>query len=278
MTVQSLPRALAGSAPHAPLPLRIEIVPTEGILPKVATTVPQGSTIAVTCLPHHGIERTAEASTRLAALGYRVVPHLAARSIGERSQLARALRGFQTAGITEVFAVGGDAAQAAGPYANSLELMEDIAELAGGQFAIGVAGYPEGHPDHSGIDLLDALLAKQHLAANIVTQMCFSASAISAYVALLRSEGIHLPVWAGVPGRVPRARLLELAVRIGVGPSLKFISRKGPLARRLLTGGSYSSEQLIGELSAARAGLAGVHLFTFNNLDLPKFDLAERGL
>lgn len=278
MTVQSLPRTLAASAPSAPLPVRLEIVPTEGILPKVATTVPQGTTLAVTCLPHHGIERTADASVRLAALGYSVVPHLAARSIADRSKLARALRGFETAGITDVFAVGGDTAQAAGPYANSLELMEDITELTGGQFAIGVAGYPEGHPDHSGIDLLDALLAKQHLATNIVTQMCFSAPTISAYAALLRSEGINLPVWAGVPGRVRRARLLELAARIGVGPSLKFISRKGPLARRLLSGGSYSSEQLIGELSTARAGLAGVHLFTFNNLDLPQLDLAERGL
>ncbi|GAB3270743.1 methylenetetrahydrofolate reductase [Sinomonas notoginsengisoli] len=254
-------------ADGAPLPMRLEIVPTEDIVPQVATTVPEGSALTVTCLPHHGIETTAETSVRLAGLGYQVVPHLAARSIGDRARLARVLRRFESAGITEVFAVGGDAVQAAGPYANSLELMEDIAELSGGRLSIGVAGYPEGHPTHGAVALLDALLAKQHLAANVVTQMCFSARMITAYVGLLRSEGVELPVWAGVTGPVPRTRLISLAAKIGVGPSLKFISRKGPLARRFLRGDAYSCETLVRDLSAPRTGVAGIHLFTFNSFE-----------
>lgn len=265
MTVQTVQHAL--DARHgAPLPMRLEIIPTEDILPQIATTVPEGSALTVTCLPHHGIETTAEASVRLAGLGYQVVPHLAARSIGDRARLARALRRFEAAGITEVFAVGGDEPDPAGPYADALGLMEDIAELSAGRLSIGIAGYPEGHPTHGSVEILDALLAKQHLAANVVTQMCFSASAIAAYVGLLRSEGVDLPVWAGVTGPVARTRLLSLAAKIGVGPSLKFISRKGPLARRFLRGDSYSSEALVQELSAPRAGVAGIHLFTFNNL------------
>lgn len=275
---ETRPAADSGAArPGVRLPVRLEIVPTEDILPAVATTVPEGASLAVTCLPRHGIETTAEASVRLAGLGYRVVPHLAARGIADRARLARALRGFEAAGITEVFAVGGDTAQPAGPYADALQLMEDIADLSGGRLAIGVAGYPEGHPSHGAVELLDALLKKQHLASSVVTQMCFSAPVIGDYVSLLRAEGVDLPVWAGVTGPVGRARLISLATRIGVGPSLKFITRKGPLARRLLRADAYSSETLAQDLSAPRMGLAGIHLFTFNNLDLPPFALAGTG-
>lgn len=277
MTTQTVLSGNSPAVPAAPLATRLEIVPTEEIIPAIATAVPAGTALTVTCLPHHGIDVTARAAVRLAALGYSVVPHLAARSIPDRERLARVLRDFEAAGIEEVFAVSGDAAEAAGPYGSSLELMEDIAELSGGRFAIGVAGYPEGHPKRGAVELLDALLAKQHLASNVVTQMCFSAPAITAFAALLRQEGLDLPVWAGVPGRVPRARLISLAARIGVGPSLKFISRKGPLARRLLRGDSYSSEKLVAELSAARSGLAGIHLFTFNSLDHGLAAVADPG-
>jgi methylenetetrahydrofolate reductase (NADPH) len=204
---------------------------------------------------------------RLANLGYHVVPHIAARSVPDRPRLTRALREFEAAGITEVFAIGGDAPQPAGPYAGALELMEDIAELSGGRFAIGVAGYPEGHPDLDAADLLDALRAKAHLASSVVTQMCFSAQTIADYTALLRAQGLELPVWGGVSGRVPRARLVRLATKIGVGPSLRFLKRKGPLTRRLLAGGAYSPDALVAELSAPSVGLAGIHLFTFNSFD-----------
>jgi len=69
-----------------------------------------------------------------------------------------------------------------------------------------------------------------------------------------------------VAGAVPRAKLIALATKMGVGPSLKFLNRKGPLARRLLSAGSYSSESLVSELAATEPALAGVHLYTFNNL------------
>jgi methylenetetrahydrofolate reductase (NADPH) len=274
MTIQSLPSRFAGpDAAHSAsghgtqLSARLEIIPTDGIVSKVQAHVPPGSTLTVTCLPHHGIKATMEASVQLGLLGYNVIPHLAARSLESRAQLAGILRDCEAAGITEVFTIGGDAPHAAGPYNNSGRLMEDIADMTGGNFAVGVAGYPEGHPSHNELHMLDALLEKQHLASNVVTQMCFSAQRISWYAELLRREGVDLPIWAGVAGAVPRAKLIALATKIGVGPSLKFLNRKGPLARRLLNAGSYSSQSLISELSAARPALAGIHLYSFNSLE-----------
>jgi methylenetetrahydrofolate reductase (NADPH) len=249
------------------LPVRLEIIPTDGIIPKVQAHVPAGSALTVTCLPHHGPQATVLAAVQLGDLGYSVIPHLAARSVGSRAQLAGMLRDCEAAGITEVFAIGGDAAEPAGPYGNSFQLMEDIAELTGGAMAIGVAGYPEGHPKHNELHMLDALLEKQHLASSVVTQMCFSAARVGWYAELLRREGVDLPIWAGVAGAVPRAKLIALATKIGVGPSLKFLNRKGPLARRLLNAGSYSSGSLVSELAATEPALAGIHLYTFNNVE-----------
>ena len=249
------------------LPVRLEIIPTDVIIPKVRANVPAGSTLTVTCLPHHGVEATVRASVQLGELGYNVIPHLAARSVRSRTGLHGLLRECEAAGITEVFAIGGDAAEAAGPYGNSLRLMEDIADLTGGSMAVGVAGYPEGHPKRNELHVLDALLDKQHLASSVVTQMCFSPARIGWYAELLRREGVDLPIWAGVAGAVPKAKLISLATKIGVGPSLKFLNRKGPLARRLLNAGSYSSESLVSELAVTEPALAGIHLYTFNNVE-----------
>ncbi|MGO4583454.1 methylenetetrahydrofolate reductase [Arthrobacter sp. 2RAF6] len=213
-----------------------------------------------------------EASVKLSLLGYNVIPHLSARGLEHRAQLSGILRDCEAAGITEVFAIGGDGAQGAGPYRSCLPLLADIAEYSGGSITAGIAGYPEGHPSVSGLDLLDALLAKQHLATHVVTQMCFSAPKVLDYAALLRREGFELPVWAGVAGAVPRTKLLALATQIGVGTSLKFLSNKGTLARKLLGVDKYSPQSLVSELTAHPDAVSGIHLYSFNRLDMPSWE------
>lgn len=249
------------------LPTRIEIIPSTGIVEQVQVMVPLTTTLTITCLPHHGIEQTMRAAVQLTALGYTAVPHLAARSIQDRAELARIMRDCELAGIDEVFVIGGDGKNASGPYGSSLQLLEEIAQYSGGTIRAGVAGYPEGHPSVNGLDLFDALLAKQHLASHIVTQMCFSAPKILDYARLLRREGVELPLWAGVAGAVSRTRLVSLAARIGVGTSVKFLSRKGPLARRLLSGDRYSPQALVSGLMACPDLVSGIHLYSFNNLE-----------
>ncbi|UTT70027.1 methylenetetrahydrofolate reductase [Arthrobacter sp. DNA4] len=276
MTIQSLMATAAASIPAegqggksgAVLPVRMQVIPSEGIAARIQAAVPAGTQLTVTCLPGRGVGPTIRTAIELAYLGFEVVPHLAARSIESREQLAGVLRNCHDAGISEVFAVGGHAGEPAGPYDSSLPLLEDIAEVSGGRIRAGVAGYPEGHPDHSELHMLDALLEKQHLASSVVTQLCFSAPRIQWYAQTLRREGVRLPVWAGVPGAVPRAELISLATRIGVGPSLKLLSRRGPLGRRLLRGGHYSPESIVAELQRGGA-VEGIHLYTFNNLAGP---------
>jgi len=248
-------------------PTRIEIIPTEGIVEQVTAKVPLATTLTVTCLPRHGIERTMRAAVQLSVLGYKAIPHLAARSLQSRAELTGILRDCNAAGIGEVFVIGGDRKKPAGMYESALPVLEDIAQYSGGMMRAGIAGYPEGHPFVGPVDVLDALLAKQHLASNVVTQMCFSAPKILDYAALLRREGMELPVWAGVAGAVPRTKLVSLGTKIGVGSSLKFLSSKGTLARKLLSGDRYSPDSLIAGLESQSANIAGIHFYSFNSLD-----------
>jgi methylenetetrahydrofolate reductase (NADPH) len=248
-------------------PVRIEIIPSAGIVEQVTDLVPLTTALTVTCLPHHGIERTMRTAVQLSVLGYTVIPHLAARSLHDRAELTGILRDCDAAGIREVFVIGGDRKQPAGPYESALPVLEDIAQYSGGLMRAGVAGYPEGHPSTGPVDMLDALLAKQHLASHVVTQMCFAPEKILDYAALLLREGVELPVWAGVAGAVPRTKLVSLAAQIGVGSSLKFLSRKGPLSRKLLSGGRYSPQTLVAGLENRPGNLEGVHLYSFNSLD-----------
>ncbi|MDP5227779.1 MULTISPECIES: methylenetetrahydrofolate reductase [Arthrobacter] len=248
------------------LPLHCEIIPTDRIVDAVLRHVPAPTGLSVTCLPQHSVDATVGTATRLAELGYSVVPHLAAKAIGGRTALRTLLDRCIASGISEVFVIGGDAGTPAGPYATGEELGRDVAELAGGDLAIGVAGYPEGHPGIDAAVLLESLRRKQEYASRVVTQMCFSADTVHAYVDTLRAEGVHLPVRAGVAGSVPKTKLLSLATKIGVGSSLKFLSGKGALARKLLSTERYEPLDLIGQLQE-RPGIDSVQLYSFNAVD-----------
>ena len=70
-------------------PIRLEIIPSEGIVKKIQSAVPLTTTLTITCLPHHGTGRTMRTAAQLSLLGYTVVPHIAARSLADRTQLAR---------------------------------------------------------------------------------------------------------------------------------------------------------------------------------------------
>ncbi|MHA7140188.1 methylenetetrahydrofolate reductase [Arthrobacter sp. Sr33] len=253
------------------LPLRVEIIPGRGVVEALKEHLPPPAVVTITCLPHHGAEETVDLAVRLSGLGYQAVPHLAARSIASRGQLTGFLGRLQAAGVSDIFVIAGDGGSAAGPYAWSGALIEDIASIGGGSFVLGAAAYPEGRPGASAGELTDLLLAKQELCSWAVTQLCFSGPVLAAYVAELRTAGITLPLWAGVPGAVDRARLISLAARIGVGPSLKFARRSltgtggGSLVRSVLAPSSYDPSPLVRSVLDS-GGFAGLHVYSFNNL------------
>lgn len=250
--------------------VRLEVVPSAGLLTQLPAAFDTTGSVSVTCLPHHGPARTVQASVNLARLGYHTVPHLAARSITGEAELHSLLLQLQEAGVSELFLVAGDRRTPAGPYSWSGQLLEAVNAYSPG-FSVGIAGYPEGHPQLSQEQLTSSLLTKAPLASSMVTQMCFSAEAISRYLRTIRQSGIQLPVWVGVPGPVSVRKLVSLGARLGVGRSLKLArgtGMAGALWRRddFL---SFDSGRLIREVHQELAGdplFAGFHVYTFNDL------------
>jgi methylenetetrahydrofolate reductase (NADPH) len=249
---------------------RYEVIPVKGIEQKVAA-LPYGATVTVTASPALGIDRTLDVSTALAARGFSVVPHLAARMISGRGHLERLVQRLEGSNIREAFVIGGDATPPAGAYADAGDLLDELAGLAHPFARIGVGGYPEGHPLVPDDGLMEALLRKQGHASHVVTQLCFDADALAVWAADIRAAGVTLPVLVGLPGVVERKRLAEISLKSGVGASLRYLRKHGREIVTLARSRRYDPTRLAVEVADRAAdvslGLRGVHLFTFNQVE-----------
>jgi methylenetetrahydrofolate reductase (NADPH) len=167
-----------------------------------------------------------------------------------------------------VFVTGGDG-QPHGDYFDALTVLGDMADLGHPFLEVGITGYPEGHPAIPGDRLRQAMLDKQAHATHIVTQMCFNPRAIVDWVTRVRAAGVELPVKVGVPGAIDSVRLLNIAARIGVGDSMRFLAKNRGVVIRMLRPGRYNPDRLVKPLGriGEGLGLSGLHLFTFNQVD-----------
>ncbi len=204
------------------------------------------------------------------------VPHIGARLLESASQLERlALRLATEAGVDRVLIIGGDRDRPAGPFDSSLAVMQSGIFGNAGIHRIAVGGFPEGHPNLSGAVLEQSLIAKANFARtaglefSIVTQFCFEAEPIVAWLGRLHAQGIGVPVRIGLAGPAGLVTLLRYAIRCGVGNSLKVLSEKPSFARLLTEKGP---EPILRGIAAAAApsstsalplGIAGFHFFVF---------------
>lgn len=142
-----------------------------------------------------------------------VKKHSQARTMGHltcvsqsRAEIRGALASYQDAGITHILAIRGD--PPGGPTApwqrhpdgldNATELVRLVKEA--GDFCVGVAAFPDAHPERSNVDL-DArvLVAKEEAGAEFaITQLFFDADAYFRLVERVRALGSELPIVAGI--------------------------------------------------------------------------------
>jgi methylenetetrahydrofolate reductase (NADPH) len=260
---------------------QFEVMPF-GRAEEEAAKLPEHVRLTVTCSPAHGIDRTVETATRLRALGHDVTVHLAARMLRDRAHLDDVLATMAQAGVEHAFVIGGDASPPLGPYAAAGDVLPLVHEHPHRPRTIGIGGYPEGHPLIDPATLAEVLREKSAFADYVTTQLCFDADALLGWIRETRRAGIDLPVLAGVPGIVDRTKLLEISVRVGVGPSLSFLRKQGGLRGLLRLSGASADglyDALAPHLGDPALNLAGFHFFTFNRLlDTWRWEQEKRGV
>lgn len=248
---------------------RYELVPVSGALGQIRH-LPAGSSVSVTASPTRTLDDTLDLCAALIEAGHRAIPHLAARMVADRAQLAGLLARIDSLGITEAFVIGGDGPQT-GAFADAGALLDEIDRIGSGLTGIGVAAYPEGHHVVDDETALSALRSKQPKAAWMTTQLCFDDRAIVRWLTGVRAAGVDLPAVIGVAGVADRRKLLAISTRIGVGQSVRYLAKNRGLVRRVLTPGGYTPGHLLANLGAALVDpaldIAGLHLYTFNQVE-----------
>ena len=246
-----------------------ELIPLKGTLETAMAALPRGASVTVTCSPAKGLDPTIELCEGLAANGFAATPHLAARSVRDRSHLTDLLTWMDAAGLRRAFVVAGDAADP-GAYHDALSLLRAFDEAGHPFEEIGIAAYPEGHASIPTPALWRALLDKQPYADSITTQLCYDASAVARWIVEARAAGVTLPVDVGIPGPADLRRLLRISARIGVAGSAAYLRKNRGLIGAVLRRTAFRPGPLLRALepTIAEPGaiVSGLHVFTFNQV------------
>lgn len=259
---------------------KVELVPMKS-LDQAMSELRPGSTVSMTCSPAKSIEATLDESERLLAAGHHVIPHISARMVRSSEHLTEIHGRLRQLGLREIFVVAGDA-DPPGCFFDAIEFLGAFLTLddANGPRQrqvdhIGYTSYPDTHPLITNDQLHDALHRKQALilesgrTAHVSTQMCFSADQIRGWLRRERASGLTVPVHLGVPGVIDTTKLMTMGMRLGVGTSLRYLSKNRKALGKLMTQRAFEPDALLRPLAAdlETLGIDGIHLYTFNQVD-----------
>src|SRR5256712_1504283 len=249
---------------------RRRIFPTDDAPARAAAYVPRGVGSAAPASPRRGLPATAQLAARLSQLGYRAVPHLAARLIRDGAELGQILEALKAASIQNVFVIAGDAREPAGQFPDSMSLLEALPPDHS-LTEIGVTGYPESHPFIHDDVTIQAMWDKRRIASYIVSNLSFDPATVKRWVERVRRRGVQLPIHIGMAGVADPARLLRLSAKIGVAESARFLRGHPSWLARMFRPGGYDPGRFLGALmpEIAQPGrrIAGLHVFTFNEIE-----------
>ena len=261
----SVVRLLRGASLEATFPRHAELDAARRILPA-------GTQLYLSLPSSRSAAELAGLATRVRIAGFEPVPHIAARGLTSRvdaHDLLARLNG--EAGVTRALVIAGDADRPAGPFADALSLIESELFECNGFTAIGIAGYPDGHPRISDGALANALAKKvdaiysHGLSADIVSQFCFDGERMVAWLRQLRYLRVDVPIKLGVVGPASLRALLHYAVKCGVRTAVK-AARKGPSVQLIAESRPDRMLKTLSQITALSAGNVTVHVFSFGGL------------
>ena len=239
-----------------------------------------GTEVFLTWIPGANPMEVIGAAAQLRRAGLFPVPHLGARHIESSSQLEQlAARLAGEAGVDRVLVIGGDRTNPAGPYDSSLGVMQSGLLQKAGITRMAVAGFPEGNPNIPESTLGEALHAKINFARSaglqlsIVTQFCFAAQPIVAWLERIRAQGIENPVRVGLAGPASVPTLVRYALRCGIGNSLHVLTDHPSFAKLLTDNGpapiirDIAAYNGAGKNGTMPLGIVGPHFYVFGGFN-----------
>jgi methylenetetrahydrofolate reductase (NADPH) len=217
-------------------------------------------------------ERTHELVERIVGeTDLEVVAHLTCVGSSER-EIGEILERYSKVGVHNILALKGDIPMGGGdePPANGFQFASDLVRFIRKNFpdmGVGVAGFPEGHPDTPNrLREIEFLKAKTDAGADyIVTQMFFDNRDFYDFRDRCRISGINVPIIAGImpiTSRKTMVRMAELAAGARFPATLlKAIARATTDAAVKNIGVHWATTQISDLLYG---DVAGVHLYTLN--------------
>lgn len=200
--------------------------------------------------------------------GFQVMPHLTCVG-SSRGELREIASSYQTAGFCNLMALRGDppmGKEVFEPHPDGLPYAVDLVQLLKAEFpefSLGVAGYPEVHPEARSLqEDVGFLKDKVDRGADFVTtQLFYDNQSYFAFVDCCREYGIQVPI---IPGLMP-IRSADQARRFckNIPDELSALldEASGDENRTQAVGIDWTIRQ-IRELRAA--GAPGVHLYIMN--------------
>jgi len=201
------------------------------------------------------------------------------------SEVNRFLNDLAAAGVTNVLALRGDLPQDGSvetPLPSPLQYASDLVSLIRSSFpamGIGVAGYPEVHPEAATPeDDISYLKLKFAMGAEFaITQLFFDNNLYHTFVKRAHAAGITKPIIPGILPVVSLKVIKRIVSLCGATIPAEFLTELEQADR---TGGA-AAVQKIGIAHARRqirelleAGVPGVHIYTLNRAEVV-LDLVE---
>lgn len=241
------------------------------------SVIPRGTRVFIAHIPGTALTEMTSTARALRDAGLDPVPHIPARHIRDRAELADWLQAYRDAGdVRQALLIAGGQDRPVGDLTSSQELIDSGLFDRMSFTNLFFAGHPEAHPviDRDGSTrMTDAALQSKQAYAQwtdarvaLVTQFVFDAAPVIKWAERLRWSGIDLPITVGLAGPAKLQSLIRYGLECGVGPSVKVLQRRAKDLRKLLR--PVTPDEVLADLQmrASGLGIESVHFFPFGGI------------
>jgi len=216
---------------------------------------------------------TVKIASHIQSRGITPLAHLTCLS-STRADVHRIIDDLSARKIENILALRGDRPKdpdfvPPGDYLHASDLVSDI--VSRGDFCVGGACYPEGHPESGNKEAdLDNLKRKVDAGCSfLTTQMFFDNNMLYSFLYRAQAKGITVPVLAGIMPVTTGAqlkRMIDLSNAYLPPKFLALVDRFGDNNEAMRQAGiAYATEQIIDLITN---GVRGIHIYAMNKPEI----------